>query len=78
MQIGNFNLYPNPEIEENRDCVNTKSNDQNKTLPNTTMENVLRATKLKTVSKFAQLGLTAEQIAEALDLPLNKVQEKMK
>lgn len=38
---------------------------------------VLRETKFKAVDKLSQLGLTAEQIAESLDLPFNEVQEWM-
>jgi len=38
----------------------------------------LRVTQLKIISKLIKLGLTAEQIAEVVDLPLNEVQEAMK
>ena len=42
-----------------------------------TIENVLHTNKLKTVSKLIKLGLTAQQIAEAVDLPLNEIQQLM-
>ncbi|NER07023.1 MAG: hypothetical protein F6K17_32790, partial [Okeania sp. SIO3C4] len=41
------------------------------------VENVLYVTKLNTVSKLIKLGLTAEQVAEAVDLPLNEIQKLM-
>lgn len=78
VQIGNLNLCPNLEKpeSENRD-INNESNYENTTSSNPTIENVLRTTKLNTVSKLAKLGITPEQIAEVLDLPLNEVQEKI-
>jgi len=79
VQIGNLNLCPNPETTEleNRDTVNKESKQQNTKPLDPMIENVLRVTKLKTISKLTKLGLTAEQIAEAVDLPLNEVQEAM-
>jgi len=80
VQIGNLPISPNPETAklENRDAANTQSNQQKTRHPNATVEKVLHATKLNTVSKLTKLGLTAEQIAEAVDLPLNEVLEAMK
>jgi len=40
-------------------------------------ETLLYETKLNSLSKLIQLGLSAEQIAEVLDLPLEKVREAM-
>ncbi len=79
VQIGNINLCNNPEITElkNRDFVNEKSDNQNTTFCQPTIENVLHTNKLKTVSKLIKLGLTAQQIAEAVDLPLNEIQQLM-
>ncbi|MDJ1172292.1 hypothetical protein PMG71_22955 [Roseofilum sp. BLCC_M154] len=79
VQIGNLNLCPNPEATEleNWDVVNTESTLQNQRPTNTTVENVLHLTKSNTVSKLSQLGLTAQQIAEVLDLPLDEVTEAM-
>lgn len=41
------------------------------------IENARRKAKLETVPHLAQMGLTAAQIAQALDLPLAEVQELM-
>ena len=79
VQIGNLNLCPNPEPTEldKQDAANARSHPQNTQTPNATAENVLHTTKLNTVSKLTKLGLTPEQIAEALDLPLDEVIEGM-
>ncbi|MGD1804567.1 hypothetical protein ACP6PL_03870 [Dapis sp. BLCC M126] len=79
VQIGNLNLCNNPETKElkNRDFVNTKSDDKNTTYNQPIVENVLHTNKLNTVSKLIKIGLTADQIAEAVDLPLNEVQQLM-
>ncbi|MGK7920249.1 MAG: hypothetical protein AB4080_09630 [Trichodesmium sp.] len=76
VHVDNINLCDNPETTElkNRDFVNTKD-DNNTTSCQPIVENVLHTNKLNTVSKLIKLGLTAKQIAEALDLPLNEVQE---
>nr|WP_199250461.1 hypothetical protein [[Phormidium] sp. ETS-05] len=73
VQIGQLNLYPNSEpaeLDKNR-AFHTESNQENFPLGNT-IDPVLQ-TKLKTVAKLAQMGLTAEQIAKAVDLPLSEV-----
>ncbi|NET40781.1 hypothetical protein [Okeania sp. SIO2B3] len=79
VRVDNINLCNNPETTElkNRDFVNTKSDDKKTTSCQPTIENVLYTNKLNTVSKLIKLGLTAEQIAEAVDLPLNEVQQLM-
>ncbi|GGA21280.1 hypothetical protein [Okeania sp. KiyG1] len=79
VQIGNLNLCPNSETAEleNSNAANTQSNYKKTTSCQPIVENVLYATKLNTVSKLIKLGLTAEQVAEAVDLPLNEVQQLM-
>ncbi|MEM1171954.1 MAG: hypothetical protein AAGJ08_23460 [Cyanobacteria bacterium P01_H01_bin.35] len=79
VRVDSINLCNNYEKTElkNRDFVNTKSDDNKTTSEQPTIENVLHTTKLKTVSKLIKLGLTAEQIAEAVDLPLNEIQQLM-
>ncbi|NES88591.1 hypothetical protein [Okeania sp. SIO2B9] len=79
VQIGNLNLCPNSETTEleNINAANTQSNYKKTTSCQPIVENVLYKTKLNTVSKLIKLGLTAEQIAEAVDLPLNEVQQLM-
>lgn len=80
LHIGNIYNSPNSETTklENTDAGNTQSNRQKIIDSNATVENVLHATKLNTVSKLTKHGLTAEQIAEAVDLPLHEVLEAMK
>ncbi|MGK7920444.1 MAG: hypothetical protein AB4080_10620 [Trichodesmium sp.] len=79
VQIANLNLCANPETTElkNRDFVNEKSDDNNKNFCQPIVENVLHTNKLNTVSKLIKLGLTAQQIAEAVDLPLNEIEQLM-
>ena len=79
VRVDSINLCNNAETTElkNRDFVNTKSDYKNTTSCQPTTENVLYTNKLNTVSKLIKLGLTAEQIAEAVDLPLNEVQQLM-
>ncbi|NET42653.1 hypothetical protein [Okeania sp. SIO2B3] len=79
VQIGNLNLCSNSETAEleNINAVNTQSNYKKTTSCQPIVENVLYKTKLNTVSKLIKLGLTAEQIAEVVDLPLNEVQKLM-
>lgn len=79
IQIGNLNLCANSEAAESEswDGVNIESSRQNTRSPDRTLEKVLRTAKLKSVSNFIKLGLTTEQIAEALDLPLHEVQQAM-
>lgn len=48
--------------------VNGKSNN---------IEPARKLAKLETIPRLVKIGLTAEQIAQALDLPLEEVQEKM-
>ena len=79
VQIGNINLCSNSESTglENGDTGNQELN-QEKTRPDDrTFEALLHETKLNSLSKLIQLGLTAEQIAEVLDLPLHEVREAM-
>ncbi|MGD1703378.1 hypothetical protein [Dapis sp. BLCC M229] len=79
VRVDNINLCNNPETTElkNRDFVNEKSDDKNTTFCQPIIEDVLQTTKLNTVSKLIKLGLTPQQIAEAVDLPLNQVQQLM-
>ncbi|MGB3514787.1 MAG: hypothetical protein WBA93_37370 [Microcoleaceae cyanobacterium] len=79
VRVDNINLCNNPETTEleNRDFVNTRSEYKMKNYPQPIIENVLHTNKLNTVSKLIKLGLTAQQIAEAVDLPLNEVQQLM-
>ncbi|WP_148288899.1 MULTISPECIES: hypothetical protein [Kamptonema] len=56
-------------ITENPIPVNGKNNN---------IETSLRLAKQETIRQLVKVGLTAEQIAQVLDLPLEEVQEKMR
>jgi DNA-directed RNA polymerase specialized sigma24 family protein len=68
IQIGKFNLCSNssPDIEENDDVIRE---DQ------IIFESAQKKIKRETIPRLVKLGLTAEQIAEALDLPLQEVKK---
>ncbi|NEO52404.1 MAG: hypothetical protein F6K54_04510 [Okeania sp. SIO3B5] len=79
VRVDSINLCNNSTVSEleNSNAANTKSEYKKTTSCQSTIENVLYTNKLNTVSKLIKLGLTAEQIAEAVDLPLNEVQQLM-
>jgi hypothetical protein len=73
-QIGSINLCPNSSqssgLEDSQiepDLVGEGSLN--------TLENVRKMTKLEVVANLAQLGLTAEQIAQSLELSLDEVKQ---
>ena len=74
VQIGKINLCGNPvsddELDEelNENIINSEP---------TIIESVQKKTKLETIPRLVKLGLTAEQIADALDLSLEEVQKAM-
>jgi predicted transposase YdaD len=76
VKISNINFCNNSETANlaNRDRVAPESNDKNPKLEDNRVEQVLQENKFKAVDKLSQLGLTPEQIAESLDLPLPEVQ----
>lgn len=81
VQIGNINFCSNlgqtsegSELDD-LESLRTKSATQVEQDEEMGIETVLLEAKLKTVPKLAELGLTAQQIAQALDLPLAKVQQ---
>ncbi|MGL4501898.1 MAG: hypothetical protein ACRCU2_22710 [Planktothrix sp.] len=67
------NTSPEPNLS-NRDKVNSKSHDKDTIDKNEIVQKLLQETKFKAVDKLSKLGLTPEQIAESLDLPLPEVQ----
>lgn len=88
VRVGNINLCPNsdrPRLENedagNQDLIQEKTKASgdvaSATLRERAFETILYETKLNNLSKLIQLGLSAEQIAEVLDLPLEKVRELM-
>jgi DNA-binding NarL/FixJ family response regulator len=68
VQIGKINLCPNPSsnFEKNDDVIR---DDQ------IIVESVKKKTKREAIPRLVKLGLTAEQIAEALDLPIQEVKK---
>ncbi|MEC4805383.1 MAG: hypothetical protein SAJ12_08590 [Jaaginema sp. PMC 1079.18] len=76
VQIGHFNFCSHLEGKETK---TQKDKDRetaqtNSTHPKKTVEEVLRESKLSAIPQLVQLGLTEEQIAETLQLPLQDVQ----
>ncbi len=70
-QIDKLNFCPNshhPEIEENEDVI---------TDDRLLIESAQKKTKRETIRRLVTLGLNAEQIAEALDLPIQEVRKIM-
>lgn len=76
VNMSNINCFTNPETTNlaNRDRIVPESNDKNTKLEYNRVEQILQENKFKAVDKLSQLGLTPEQIAESLDLPLPEVQ----
>ncbi|GAB4286229.1 MAG: hypothetical protein Fur0025_18570 [Oscillatoriaceae cyanobacterium] len=77
VRVKNINLFSNSEpaeLDKNR-AVNTESNQENFP-PGNPIDPVLQM-KLNTVARLAAMGLTAEQIAEVVELPLSEVREAL-
>lgn len=71
------NRYSESPGLDNGDAVNQESNKEKTKAGDRTLEALLHETKLNSLSKLIELGLSAEQIAEALDLQLHEVREAM-
>ncbi|NES83334.1 MAG: hypothetical protein F6K10_19070 [Moorea sp. SIO2B7] len=67
-KIDRFNFCPNsqPEIGENEDVISDAQ---------ILIESAQKKIKRETVSRLVKLGLNAEQIAEALNLPIQEVKK---
>lgn len=76
VNMSNINCSNNTEESNlpNRDKSNSKYNDKNSINENEIVQKLFQETKFKAVDKLIKLGLTPEQIAESLDLPLPEVQ----
>lgn len=76
LQIGNIQLCSNSgqksEVSETEDDELVGSDSIN------ALEVLQRKAKLETVPELAKLGLTVEQIAQALNLPADEVEQEMK
>lgn len=75
---GNINLCRNPSqnnekfesiVRENPTLVNDRDDN---------IEKERKIAKLETIPRLVKIGLTAEQIAQALDLPIEEVEKKMR
>ncbi len=74
IQVGSINFCPNPEddlssVDDNFEQVDKKSTSD--------FEIAQRTIKLETIPRLIKLGLTSEQIAQALDLAVDEVQQAM-
>lgn len=79
VQIGNINLCPNT-LEADEIKIDDIENFPDKNYINklSDIEEVKREFKLQTISRLQAIGLTAEQISQALDLPLQFILESLK
>jgi hypothetical protein len=80
VQIGHINFCTNSaqeseSLSSERSASDNKSDKDVKEYPNyqKVLEEAARKAKLEAVPKFAKLGLSVEQIAESLELPLAEV-----
>ena len=71
-RIGSINLCPNSSQTVDPESTQIESNLVGEESLNA-LENVRKKAKLEVVANLAQLGLTAEQIAQSLDLSLDDV-----
>jgi DNA-directed RNA polymerase specialized sigma24 family protein len=85
-KVNNINLCNNsPENQDNpivNDSVEHSNQNQTQTSNNinnhlTAIKQAQKQAKLETIPKLINLGLTAQQIAEALELSLDEIQEFM-
>mgnify|MGYP006335635837 FL=1 len=80
---GNINHCSNPsEVKEKAEAENFESISRETSTPLTSkddnIETERKLAKLETIPRLVKIGLTAEQIAQALDLPLEEVEQKMR
>ena len=69
VQIDSVNLCPSPtQVSDNSEIDDTE---------NFLIDEKLKKAKLESVLRLSKLGLTAEQIAQALDLPLQSVLDNL-
>jgi hypothetical protein len=80
---GNINHCSNPsQLKEKSEAENFESISRETSTPLTSkddnIETERKLAKLETIPRLVKIGLTAEQIAQALDLPLEEVEQKMR
>ncbi len=80
---GNINHCSNPsqvneksELENLESIIKETSTDVNGKYNN--IENARKLAKLETIPRLIKIGLTAEQISQALDLPLEEVESRLR
>lgn len=73
-QIGSISLCPNNSQQSDTDTVQAESEMIGLESLNA-LENVRKKAKLEVVLNLVKLGLTAEQIAQSLNLPLDDVEQ---
>ncbi|WP_339374265.1 hypothetical protein [Oscillatoria nigro-viridis] len=80
---GNINPCSNPsEVKEKSKSENfefiSRETSTHLTSKDDNIETERKLAKLETIPRLVKIGLTAEQIAQALDLPLEEVEQKMR
>ncbi|XZN92965.1 MAG: hypothetical protein ACM65M_09110 [Microcoleus sp.] len=78
INLGNKNTFKNTnKISYINNCSNPSTPNPNQSQPETPelQEESKNQTKIETIDKLRQFGLSDEQIAEALDLPLEQVKQ---
>lgn len=86
ISTGDNNLINSGKIKHITVCPNSSQSSENLALDNSDIietenliiEEKLKEAKLETVPRLVQLGLTAEQIVQALDLPLSLILETLR
>jgi len=84
IQVNSINFCRNPELNDDNSLINNDTeevNNQNSSNPKNgyqlIIEQAQKKAKLETIPKLLKIGLTAEQIAEALGLSLEEVEENI-
>lgn len=82
VRVRDINLCTNPsQVHEKSDLENFESIDRGTPTPVTSkddnIETARKIAKIETIPRLIKIGLTAEQIAQALDLPLEEVKGNM-
>jgi hypothetical protein len=77
INLGKNNNFQNNRISYVNNCPNSSTPAPDKSQPETPdlQEESKNKTKIETIDKLRQFGLNDEQIAEALDLPLEAVKQ---
>ncbi|AFZ08187.1 hypothetical protein Osc7112_3845 [Oscillatoria nigro-viridis PCC 7112] len=77
INLGKNNNFQNNRISYVNNCPNPSTSTPDETQPENRdlQEETINQTKIETIDKLRQFGLSDEQIAEALDIPLEQVKQ---